>query len=114
MSNLIIEKEPISSFNDLREGDAIIGFNKWVLFRIRSNLHKHFNNSEDHQAALIYGALPPRSKKLQATLFNNREKYKYLIATDAIGMGLNLNIQRIIIISFHKNTKNKFNVEILP
>jgi hypothetical protein len=30
---------------------------------------------------------------------------KYLVATDAIGMGLNLNIQRIIFSTLEKNVK---------
>ena len=47
--------------------------------------------------SIIYGALPPETKKLQTQLFNEREgNVKFLVATDAIGMGLNLNINRII------------------
>lgn len=41
----------------------------------------------------LQGALPPETKKTQAYMFNNRiGNIKFLVATDAIGMGLNLNI----------------------
>lgn len=29
----------------------------------------------------------------------------YLVATNAIGMGLNLNIKKVVFISLHRNTK---------
>ena len=52
------------------------------------------NDEHENHCAIIYGALPPQSKKSQALMFNNREgtSIKYLVATDAIGMGLNLAI----------------------
>lgn len=44
-----------------------------------------------------YGALSPAVRKQQATLFNDTKSgYDILIASDAIGMGLNLNIRRVI------------------
>lgn len=47
----------------------------------------------DNFCSIIYGALPPEAKKQQALAFNTRQdNIKYLVATDAIGMGLNLNI----------------------
>lgn len=43
------------------------------------------------EAAVIYGSLPPNAKIAQATKFNDPENScKVLVATDAIGMGLNL------------------------
>jgi ATP-dependent RNA helicase SUPV3L1/SUV3 len=46
-----------------------------------------------NHCAVIYGALPPETKQLQAIRFNERkDNIKFLVATDAIGMGLNLNI----------------------
>ncbi len=39
-------------------------------------------------------------------MFNQRlNNVKYLIATDAVGMGLNLNIQRVIFFALEKRTK---------
>ena len=42
----------------------------------------------------VYGALPPESRAQQAVLFNtDRTGYNVLAASDAVGMGLNLNIR---------------------
>lgn len=50
---------------------------------------------------IVYGKLPPEVKKEQAEKFN-RGELKYLVTTDAIGMGLNFNINRIIFYSVEK------------
>ena len=42
----------------------------------------------------MYGALPPELRAQQAVLFNTaRTGYNVLAASDAVGMGLNLNIR---------------------
>lgn len=56
----------------------------------------------EHKCAMIFGRLPPEIKKTQAKLFNEGH-YKYLVATDAVGMGLNLNIRRIIFSAIYKS-----------
>ena len=44
-----------------------------------------------HECAVIYGGLPPGAKLAQARRFNDPDDpCKVLVATDAIGMGLNL------------------------
>jgi superfamily II DNA/RNA helicase len=49
--------------------------------------------------AIIYGALPPETKLAQAANFNDpNNPVNVLIATDAVGMGLNLNIKRSVTI----------------
>lgn len=55
------------------------------------------------KVAVIYGSLPPETRVQQANLFNSGE-YDILVASDAIGMGLNLSIDRIIF-----TTSKKFN-----
>ena len=45
----------------------------------------------------MYGKLPPETRKEQTRKFNDPEsEIRYLIATNAIGMGVNLKIKRII------------------
>lgn len=40
-----------------------------------------------NHCAIIYGALPPETKKTQAFLFNNRmSDVKFLVATDAVSI----------------------------
>lgn len=44
-----------------------------------------------HKVAVIYGSLPPGTKIAQAARFNDvNDPCKILVATNAIGMGLNL------------------------
>ncbi len=45
-------------------------------------------------AALVMGALSPRTRNAQVALFQNGE-VDYLVATDAIGMGLNMDINHV-------------------
>ena len=46
---------------------------------------------------MVYGGLPPEMRRMQARLFNEPDSgYDVLVASDAIGMGLNLNIRRIV------------------
>lgn len=45
-------------------------------------------------AAVVLGALSPRTRNAQVALFQNGE-VDYLIATDAIGMGLNMDIDHV-------------------
>ena len=53
---------------------------------------------------MVYGGLPPEMRRMQARLFNEPESgYDVLVASDAIGMGLNLNIRRIV---FHTMLKS--------
>lgn len=60
------------------------------------------------RACLIYGALPPETRRQQAKLFNETDnEYNVLVASDAVGMGLNLNIGRIIFTSLVKNIGGK-------
>lgn len=43
------------------------------------------------EVAVIYGSLPPNTKLAQAAKFNDpNNSCKVMVATDAIGMGLNL------------------------
>lgn len=44
-----------------------------------------------HRVAVIYGSLPPGAKLDQCNKFNNvDDPCNVMVATDAIGMGLNL------------------------
>lgn len=50
-----------------------------------------------NKTAIIYGKMPPSCRQTQAQKFN-RGQLPYLVASDAIGMGLNLKIRRIIFV----------------
>ena len=57
-----------------------------------------------YKCCVVYGSLPSETRAQQARLFNAEGTgFDVLVATDAIGMGLNLNIRRVI---FHSTTKS--------
>ena len=52
-------------------------------------------------AAVVMGALSPRTRNAQVAMFQSGE-VDYLVATDAIGMGLNLDVGHVAFASLHK------------
>lgn len=76
-----------------------------------STMSNQFETNSGNHCAIIYGALPPNTKKTQSIAFNERlGDIKFLLATDAIGLGMNLSIKRIIFDSLDKKIKGKLNV----
>jgi len=90
---LELEKKPIKDLGSVQEGDCLIAFSKKEIYRLKLEIETRTN----FKCAIIYGNLPPETRRQQAELFNDPEsEYKVLVATDAVGMGLNLSVQRII------------------
>lgn len=52
-------------------------------------------------AAVVMGALSPRTRNAQVAMFQAGE-VDYLVATDAIGMGLNMDVDHVAFASLHK------------
>ncbi|MEQ8404087.1 MAG: helicase-related protein [Oceanicaulis sp.] len=52
-------------------------------------------------AAVVMGALSPRTRNAQVELYQSGE-VDFLIATDAIGMGLNMDVDHVAFAAFHK------------
>ena len=75
------------NLKSLRPGDCIVSFS--VL-----NLHvlkKEIEADTGRRVAIVYGGLPPEIRAQQAALFNDpNNEFDFLVASDAIGMGLNL------------------------
>ena len=59
------------------------------------------------KASIIYGDLPPEVRKKQYEQFINKES-KIIITTDAIGMGVNLPIRRVIFLNTKKYDGDEF------
>lgn len=78
------------------EGDAIVLFSKKKVLEIAEEY-----SNRGIKASIIYGDLPPEVRKKQYEKFINKEN-KILITTDAIGMGVNLPIRRIVFLSIKK------------
>lgn len=83
-------------YKDIQQGDALVVFSKKRVLE----LAYHYSNL-GIKASLIYGDLPPEVRKKQYTQFINNES-TILISTDAIGMGVNLPIKRIIFMDVKK------------
>ena len=71
-------------------GDAFVAFSKREVLRMAEFLRR-----KGTPASVIYGDLPYSTRRQQMQRFLDGET-KLLVATDAIGMGLNLPIQRVI------------------
>lgn len=66
-------------------------------------LQREVELATNHKCCVVYGALPPETRTQQAKLFNDpKSGYDVLVASDAVGMGLNLNIRRVVFYSLDK------------
>lgn len=81
---------------DLQKGDALIVFSKRKVLALASYLQ-----GIGVKVSVIYGALPYQSRKEQVRMFVSGET-DVVVATDAIGMGMNLPIKRIVIMETTK------------
>lgn len=81
---------------DLKPGDALILFSRRAVLEMAQIL-----NDTGIKASVIYGALPYETRKKQVERFVNKET-EVVVSTDAIGMGLNLPIHRIVFMEMSK------------
>ena len=75
---------------NIEKGDAVIAFSRRDVLDLKTKIEK-----KGLSVAVIYGGLPPEVRVNQSKLFNSGKK-DVLVASDAIGYGLNLNIKRIL------------------
>ena len=80
----------------LQRGDALIAFSRRDVLDLRASLL-----ARGRRVAVVYGALSPEVRRAEAARFNSGDA-EILVATDAIGMGLNLNIRRIVFAALRK------------
>lgn len=101
-SNSSGKKDSISFYKYLQPGDCVVSFSKKNVQSLRDKIVQANNGTMC--CSIIYGSLPPETRAEQARQFNDpNSDVKYLVASDAIGMGLNLGIKRVIF-----STLNKF------
>jgi ATP-dependent RNA helicase SUPV3L1/SUV3 len=85
---------------ELQKGDAVIMFSRVAIHGMKKDIEK----ATGKRCAVVYGSLPPETRAAQAALFNDQSNdYDFLVASDAVGMGLNLSIKRIIFQATQKN-----------
>ncbi|KAI1210945.1 P-loop containing nucleoside triphosphate hydrolase protein [Annulohypoxylon truncatum] len=91
----------LGSLKNLEKGDAVVTFSRLSIHLLK----KQIEEATGRRCAMIYGSLPPETRAQQAALFNDPDSdYDFLVASDAIGMGLNLEIRRVVFDQTHKRT----------
>ncbi len=95
-TELLCENKAFVFPDDVRQGDALIAFSKKSVLDVAGRLEEVGVN-----ASVIYGSLPPEIRRRQMHLFH-KKKTKVVVATDAIGMGLNLPVKRIVFLQAEK------------
>ena len=83
-------------FDHVQPGDALISFSKVGVLSAAEDLRQ-----SGKEPAIIYGALPYATRRRQMDGFLDG-RMEYVVATDAIGMGLNLPIRRILFMEAEK------------
>ncbi|KAF7560244.1 hypothetical protein G7046_g3899 [Stylonectria norvegica] len=99
-----MDKAIDGNYKNLQKGDAIVAFSRLNLHALKRTIEKRTGR----RCAIIYGSLPPEVRIQQAALFNDPSNdYDFIVASDAIGMGLNLEIRRVILESVAKFDGNQ-------
>ena len=96
MTPLEVEKEGFQFPASVRPGDALIVFSKARVHAVAAEL-----KTRGYKVSLIYGALPPDVRRNQADRFH-RGDTEVVVSTDAIAMGMNLPIQRVVFLESEK------------
>lgn len=100
LTPLAVAQESLrGDWNRVEPGDCIVTFSRSNVFSVK----KLVEQAKSMKCAVVYGALPPETRAEQARNFNDeRGRAEVLVASDAVGMGLNLKIRRIIFESLTK------------
>ena len=93
---LVYEDHPFVFPDDVRDGDALIVFTKRDVLDIAGRLEH-----EGIRTSVVYGSLPPEIRRRQIHMFAQKET-RVVVSTDAIGMGLNLPVRRIVFLQTEK------------
>ncbi|KAF8626252.1 hypothetical protein AX15_004930 [Amanita polypyramis BW_CC] len=100
LTPLIVEENSLEgAYGKVQKGDCVVAFSRSGIFGIKNKIERRTGM----RCAVVYGKLPPEVRSEQARLFNDPNSgYDVIIGSDAIGMGLNLKIRRIIFDSIAK------------
>lgn len=85
-----------TSLSGLPPRSAVVALSRRELYPIAEHIRQRKGG-----VALVLGALSPNARNAQVELFQSG-KVDYMVATDAIGMGLNLDLQHVVFASLHK------------
>ncbi|KAJ2776869.1 RNA helicase [Coemansia interrupta] len=83
----------------IQPGDCVVTFSRKNIYNVKQTIEAQTGL----RCAVIYGGLPPEARVEQARLFNEEGTgYDVLVASDAIGMGINLSIKRVVFTALSK------------
>lgn len=83
----VMAKSLKGDLKNLRKGDCVVAFSVMTLHALKEQIEL----DTGRRCAIVYGGLPPETRAQQAALFNDPDNdYDILVASDAVGMGLNL------------------------
>ena len=87
LTPLTVADTALEDWKSIEPGDCVVTFSRRGIFQLKTLIEEQTGL----RCAVVYGRLPPETRSDQAALFNARNSgYDVLVATDAIGMGLNL------------------------
>lgn len=100
MTELVVERQP-TTLGNLKKHDALIVFSRRNALRYKSDLEKL-----GFKVSIVYGRLSPEVRREQARKFDEMET-DIIVSTDAISMGMNLPIKRIVFSTLSKFINSK-------
>lgn len=86
----------VSSLRSLPRRTAVVAFSVPDVYELAERLRQRRGG-----VAVVLGALSPRTRNAQVALYQSGE-VEYMVATDAIGMGLNMDVDHIAFASLRK------------
>lgn len=95
-TELIFEEDKFDLKRDIKKGDALVVFGKKKALAVSAELL-----NSNIKTSIIYGSLPYSTRKKQFERFLDGET-DVIVCTDAIGMGVNLPIKRIVFLETRK------------
>ena len=96
LNPLVASPELVRFPEDVRPGDACIVFSKRDVHAAAAELHE-----AGHTCCVVYGALPHAVRRAEARRFREGDA-EVVVATDAIGMGMNLPVRRVVFLQHDK------------
>ncbi|WLI91865.1 helicase-related protein [Massilia sp. R2A-15] len=90
MAPLAMEPSPVRKLRGLRRGDAVIAFSRREVLKWRDMI-----TETGLSVATVYGNLSPEVRRAQAERFRDGSA-DIVVGTDALAMGLNMPISRIV------------------
>lgn len=93
---LILESQQFTFPESVRKDDALIVFSKRHVLQVAAELQK-----KKWKVSVVYGSLPYEARRREIERYINGQT-DVIVATDAIGMGMNLPIARVVFLETEK------------